>query len=394
MAILGFLLFRAERDKTILQKDLEHERAGRAAMETQFSQTAQEALEKNNEQFLQRFSELAGEKMKHAKADSSHDLEKRQLAINELVKPIQKQLESLGSAVEQIKGTDKAVREDLRNLGRETARLVGALKDPSAQGKWGEFILEGLLDKSGLMKGVHYETQVSIQSEDGRQRPDAVIRLHDGFHIVVDAKAPLNEFADKLSENISAEQTQELMQNLARQVREHVKALGKKNYWENVDSPDFTVMFLPSEHIFSIALRADPDIVDFAAENDVVIASPTLMMSLLRVVGLSWRQVELAQNAQEISSRGAELYKRLTAFGGHLAKVGRGIEGALNSYNDAVGSLERSVLPSAKKFRELQAQSGGKEIPELTQIEKTPRTLSSSDLEEPSEEKPKKRAKA
>ena len=174
---------------------------------------------------------------------------------------------------------------------------MGALKDPAAQGRWGEFILEGLLDKSGLIKGVHYETQVTIEAEGGKhQRPDAVIRLHDGFHIVVDAKAPLNEFADKLDHNLSADETRQLMQNLARQVREHIKALGKKGYWESIDSPDFTVMFLPSEHLFSVALRADPEIIDFAHDNNIVIASPTLMMSLLRVVGLSWRQVELAQN--------------------------------------------------------------------------------------------------
>lgn len=358
-----------------LQKDLEHERRARAEMGDVFSLAAQQALDKTSEQFLQRFGELAQEKLKNAKADSVHDLEKRQLAIHELIKPIQKQLETLGSTVEQIKGTDKALREDLHNLSRETARLVGALKDPAAQGRWGEFILEGLLDKSGLIKGIHYETQVSIQSEAGRQRPDAIIRLHDGFHIVVDAKAPLNEFADRLGENLSADDTKHLMQNLARQVREHVKTLGKKGYWENLDSPDFTVLFLPSEHLFSVALRADPEIVDFAHSQNIVIASPTLMMSLLRVVGLSWRQVELAQNAQEISAQGTELYKRLAKFGEHLERVGKGISGAMDSYNAAVGSLQRMVMPAARKLRDLQGQQNTKPMPELEQIDEKPRLL-------------------
>ena len=348
--VLGTLLLRAESSRAAMAKDLEHERAGREELGNLFSLTAQEALEKNNEQFLQRFSELAQEKMVQAKNNSAHDLEKRQLAINELISPIKKQLEMMGSALEQVKGTDMALRDDLQRLGKETAKLVGALKDPAAQGRWGEFIL----DKSGLMKGVHYETQVSIQSGDSRMRPDAVIHMHDGFHIVVDAKAPLNEFAEKMADNISAEELQALMQNLAKQVREHIKALGKKNYWETMESADFTVMFLPSEHLFSVALQADPDLVDFAAKNNIVIASPTLLLSLLRVVGLSWRQVELAKNAQEISVRGAELYKRLTAFGSHLEKVGKGINSAMTSYNQAIGSLDRMVMPAARKLSELQ----------------------------------------
>ncbi|PJB68964.1 MAG: DNA recombination protein RmuC [Alphaproteobacteria bacterium CG_4_9_14_3_um_filter_47_13] len=368
---------------TALKKDLAHERQGRAEMGDLFSLTAQQALDKTSEQFLQRFGALAQEKMTQAKADSAHDLDKRQIAINELVMPIRKQLETLGSTVEQIKGTDKALREDLQTLGRETARLVGALKDPSAQGHWGEFILEGLLDKSGLIKGVHYETQVSIQSDNGRQRPDAIIRLHDGFHIVVDAKAPLNQFADRLGENLSAEDTKQLMQNLARQGREHVRVLGKKGYWENLDSPDFTVMFLPSEHLFSIAIRADPDIIDFAHDNNIVIASPTLMMSLLRVVGLSWRQVALAQNAEEISTQGMELYKRLSKFGEHLEKVGKSIGSAMGSYNDAVGSLQRMVMPAARKLKELQSKNSDKDMPELAPLEDpAPRRLELSSFDE------------
>src|SRR5690606_29915037 len=131
------------------------------------------------------------------------------------------------------KGTDQALREDLKHLSRETARLAGALRDPAAQGRWGEFILEGLLDKSGLMKGVHYETQTSITGTDGsRQRPDAVIRMQDGFSIIVDAKAPLNEFADRLNESLSPEEFASLTANLAKQVRSHVAALGRKGYWE------------------------------------------------------------------------------------------------------------------------------------------------------------------
>jgi len=397
LLIMGVLLMRAQNDKAGLIKDLEHERAGREELGNLFSLTAQEALQKNSEQFLARFGELAQEKIKQAKTETAHELEKKHMSIAELVNPIRKQLESLGGAVEQIKGTDMALREDLTKLGKETARLVGALRDPAARGRWGEFILEGLLDKSGLMKGVHYETQVSVGGSEGRQRPDAIIRLHDGFHIVVDAKAPLNRFVDKLGETMTPEEMQKLMGEIAKSVRDHVRALGRKNYWENVESPDFTVMFLPSEHLFSVALQADPGLVDYAAENDIVIASPTLMMSLLRVVGLSWRQVDLAQNAQEISARGADLYKRLSAFGTHLERIGKGIGGAMDNYNKAIGSLERSVMPAARKLKELNAQgvtSG--EMPEIDMLEAMPQKLQSDDFSATSDEdapqEPKKQA--
>lgn len=323
------------------------------ALDARFKVTAQEALSQTTERFMQ----LAQEKLQHAQKDSAHDLDKRQRAIDEMIKPVHKNLEDLGKALEQVKGTDQALRADLQTLNRETARLVGALRDPAAQGKWGEFILEGLLEKSGLIKGVHYETQVSMHAEGQRQRPDAVIHMQDGFNIIIDAKAPLNQFTQKLDTDISEEDYKTLMNNIARQVREHIKELSKKGYWENIDSPDFTVMFLPSEHLYSLALRADPEIVDFAAQRSIIIASPTLLMSLIRVVGMSWRQMELAQNAQEISERGYELYKRMLTFTGHLEKVGKNIGAALRGYNDAIGSFERSVLPSARKFKDLQGST-------------------------------------
>lgn len=347
------------------------DRAGEA-LDFRFKATAQEALQKSNEQFLQ----LAQERLKGAQADGAHDLEKRQNAINEMVKPVHENLKALSAALEQVKGTDQALREDVQSLNRETAKLVGALRDPSAQGLWGEFILEGVLEKSGLIKGVHYETQISFETQTGRQRPDAIIHMQDGFNIIIDAKAPLNEFAQRLSEDMSEDAHNALMKNLAAQVRSHVKKLGSKNYWENVDSPDFTVMFLPSEHMYSIALRADPTLVEFAATQNIIIASPTLLMSLLRVVGVSWRQVELVENAQEIAELGYDLYKRFLKFTDHFEKVGGHLQKAMGGYDAAIGSLERQVLPAARKFKDLQgAKAGIEEIQDLKPVESLPRAL-------------------
>jgi DNA recombination protein RmuC len=353
--------------------------AVRAAMEQTFVATAQQALDRNSEQFMK----LAAEKLASAHKDGAHDLEKRQLAINELLKPVQKQLETLGSTVEQIKGTDQALREDLKHLSRETARLAGALRDPAAQGRWGEFILEGLLDKSGLIKGVHYDTQVSFTGQDGqRQRPDAIIRMQDGLSIIVDAKAPLNEFADRMGDNLSPEEFAALTANLARQVRNHITALGRKGYWESPEfqTPDFTVMFLPSEHLFSMALRADPTLADYAMSQNVIISSPTLFMALLRVIGFGWKQGDIAQNAQKIAAQGAELYKRLATFAGHLQDLGSKLRGASDSYNSAIGSLERNVLSSTRRLKDMGVETAGKDLPEMAPVQVEIRSLGAPEL--------------
>ncbi len=368
-----------------LQVKMEREALERAGTEldNRFKVTAQEALQKSTEQFLL----LAQEKFKNAQADGVHDLEKRQKAIDELVKPVHERLQVLSTAIDEVKGTDKALREDIRNLNRETAKLVGALRDPSAQGAWGEFILEGILEKSGLIKGLHYKTQVTLDTENGKQRPDAIIEMQDGFNIIIDSKAPLNEFAQRLSQELSEEEYKQIMNNLAVQVRDHVKKLGGKNYWENVNSPDFTVLFLPSEHMYSIALRSDPTLVEFAAAKNIIIASPTLLMSLLRVVGMSWRQVELAQNAQQISDLGLDLYKRFLKFTDHFEKVGGHLQKAMGGYDAAVGSLERQVLPAARKFKELQgAKAGIEELKDINTVEQMPRPLSLS-VEDETEKK-------
>jgi DNA recombination protein RmuC len=360
----------AELKAQLREREIAFDQAG-AALDHRFKATAAAALQASNEQFLQ----LAQERMSSAQKDASHDLEKRQNSIAEMMKPVHKNLEDMAKALEQVKGTDLSLREQMQTLNRETARLVGALRDPAAQGRWGEYILEALLEKSGLMKGVHYETQVSMVTADGRQRPDAVINMQDGFKIIIDSKAPINQFVDKLADDLSEDAYTAVMKDLSKQVKAHVQALGKKGYWENVDSPDFTVLFLPSEHVYSLALRADPALVDYAASQNVIIASPTLLMSLLRVVGMSWRQVDLAKNAQEISERGADLYKRLLNFTGHLEKVGKGLQGAMKGYDAAIGSLERQVVPAARKFKDLQGGAALDDLPEFETIEEAPRIL-------------------
>lgn len=352
--------------KAGLQARLDSERAG---LDEHFKILAQATLQSNSENFLN----IAQEKLKAMQVSGVHDLDKRTQAIAEMVKPVEKHLLQLNGVVEQLTATDKTIREDIQNLSKETAKLTGALKNPAAQGKWGEFVLERLLDKANLMKGVHYDTQISMNTDDGRLRPDAIIYLQDGFNIIVDAKAPITEFINRMDDTMGDQEFNDLRFNLSRAVRSHVKALGSKAYWEQLNSPDFVVLFLPSENIFSTALSADPDLVDFAADNNVVIASPTLMMSLLRVVALSWRQVAMAQNAQEISKLGSELFDRISNFAAHLSKVGGGINSALSAYNKAMGTFESRVVVSARKLKDMNVTDKNIDAPQL--LDGTPRVL-------------------
>lgn len=346
----------------------------------QFKLSAHEAVQQAHEAFLQR----AEETFKKHSADGAHDLDKRHKAIEAMVKPVHEKLEGLGKAVEQSTGTQKAIREDLLNLNRETAKLAGALRNPAARGNWGEEMLERLLENSGLIKGVHYELQVNLEGT----RPDAVVKLPDSLHIVIDSKAPINDFVRNLDHDLDENAYKDLQVGLARAVKTHIQDLSKKAYWEKLNSPDFVVMFLPSEHLFSAAIQADPSLLDLAAEKKIVMASPILTMSLLRVVGMSWRQVELAKNAQEISERGLDLYKRLLTFTDHIGKVGKGLQNAMGGYDAALGSLEKSVLPAARKFKDLQGAAQLEDLPEAKPITQEPRTLSLT----VEDEKEKKRA--
>lgn len=368
--IMSSKLAASSREVAALSARLESERA---ALGDHFKALAQSALQSNNEQFLT----LAGERLKAQQAAGVNDLDKRTVEIEKLVKPIEKELVRLNTLSEQMQGTDKALRENLLSLQKETSKLTGVLRNPSAQGRWGEFVLETILDKANLIKGVHYATQEQIE---GGRRPDVIINLHDGFRIAIDSKAPINEFVAKLDSDVSEQEAEEIQTAMAKAVRAHVKALGAKTYQENVGGSDFVILFLPSEVVFSATLRADPTIVDYASENHVVIASPTLIISLLRVVGLSWRQVEMAKNAAEVAALGADLHKRFTKFLDHFGKIGKGLSSAFASYEDAVGSMNRMVLPAARRFTALHGSN--QTIADLSLSDKTPRLISIEDEED------------
>lgn len=360
----------------IARMRLKVEMDNRAHLTDQFKTLSNEALTATNETFMA----IAQERFKMWEQANRGDLERRQGAISEIVKPVQKQLETLGGAVEQLKGTSNLVREDLQILSQNTLKLAGAMNNPAMRGRWGEMLLDRLLEKAGMVRGIHYDTQSSITSDTGsRLRPDIIISLQDGFRIAIDAKAPIQDILDDLDDPAKQDA---IRTRLANQVRSHIRALGSKSYQDSLmkdknnphaGSVDFTVLFLPGEHLFSLAIAGDPGLIDYAADNNIVLTSPSLMLSLLRVVHLSWRQGELAENAQKIADTGRDLYKSLSSFSGHLDKVGANLGRSVASYNDAIGSLERNVLSKARKFEDLHAAGQNDTLPSPADIDKSPR---------------------
>jgi DNA recombination protein RmuC len=353
----------------IARMKLKIEIKGRDDLLNQFKVLSNEALHATNESFMQ----VAQERFKSWEQNNKGDLEKRQFAISELVKPVQQNLEKLGGAVNELKGTSALVREDLQMLSQSTLKLAGAMNNPAMRGRWGEMLLDRLLEKAGMVRGIHYDTQTSLtDNESGsRLRPDVVISLQDGFKIAIDAKAPIQDILEDLDK---PDQQDQIRTRLATQVRAHIKALGAKSYQDALGSPvDFTVLFLPGEHLFSLAIAGDPELIDYASDHNIVLTSPSLMLSLLRVVHLSWRQGELAENAQHIADTGRDLYKSLSVFGGHMDKVGANLNRSVGAYNDALGSLERNVLSKARKFEELQATNHSDQLESPQEIEKQAR---------------------
>lgn len=386
--IKGFTAKNQDKEIAALQTRLEIEQqtisTAREELSNQFKVLSQEALSQSSESFLK----LAQEKLKQSQNDSAHDLNRRQTAIDEMVKPIKEHLKKLEESLNTVKGTDQSLMEQIQHLQKTTSRIDGALRNPRHQGEWGEKVLEVILEHSGLMKGVHFETQKTLEIDGQKLRPDAIITLGDGLKIIVDAKAPIHDFSSALSDVDDETQYREITQALARQLRHHVQELKKRSYWEGIENVDFTVLFLPSEHVFSAAIQADPALIDYAAEHKIIIVSPTLMISLLKVVNFSWRQVELAENAAKISVAGAELHKRLSKFTEYLAKMGRGLNQALNSYDEAIGSFEARVLPQAKAMEDLhitsQSDTGIEALPKIGKTVRNVTKLAENDITEDS----------
>src|SRR5437762_1167901 len=265
-------------------------------------------------------------------------------------------------------------------LRDETRRLTDALKRPGVRGRWGELQLKRVVELAGMVEHCHFSEQETIASEQGRIRPDVVVHLPGGKHVVVDAKVPLDAYLRAL-EAPDEESRQKLLADHARQVRVHIAQLSAKNYFEKVPStPEFVIMFLPGEMFFSAALEQDPLLIEYGVERKVIPASPTTLIALLRAVAYGWQQEAMEENARKISELGKNLYESVRTLGSRFDTLGVRLKSSLEAYNDAVGSLEGNVLVKARKFKELQAANGGEEIKALEPIDRVPRMLQAPEL--------------
>ena len=346
---------------------------------TGFDAAAAEALRGNSEVFLQ----MARQALAQQQQLAERQLTEREKAVESMLAPVREALQRTHEQITRIEKeraeTFGALRSSIESvalgqqaLQRETRNLVTALRRPEVRGQWGEMTLRRLAELAGMVEHCDFVEQVHVAGEDGALRPDMIVNMPDGRQLVVDVKTPLDAYLSAVEAQDDAARDAALKRH-AQAVTERVRALASKAYWAQFEhSPDFVVLFIPGDQFLAAAVAEVPSLLEDAVRQHVIIATPTSFVALLKAVAYGWRQNALAENAARIQELAEDLYKRLARFGDHMARVGRALGQSVDAYNSAVGSLERQVLPGARKFTELGLRPG-KEIEEIAPVEKLAR---------------------
>ncbi len=390
---LAAIKARAEEQARAADDKLELVANARQSLGDAFKALSADALSASSTTFLK----LATATLEKFEARAKGDLSEREQAVQQLVQPLRESLvkvdNQLGAMEKSREHAYAALNEQLRGLVEthlpalhtETQSLVKALRQPTVRGRWGEMQLERAVEMAGMLEHCDFVRQPSAATEDGRQRPDLVVKLPGGRQIVIDAKAPYAAYLDAHEAASDDERAAHLARH-AKLVREHMTALGRKAYWERFSpTPEIVIMFLPGEMLFSAALQSDPTLIELGVNEKVVPATPTTLIALLRTVAYGWTQAALADNAQQVADLARELYERIGNLAEHWTDVGQKLGKAVDSYNKSVGTLERRVLATARKFEPLKAAPEGAELVSPDLVEQVPRLLQAPELVAPAD---------
>jgi DNA recombination protein RmuC len=382
-ALIWFLERRAASAKQAALTDTE------SRLRDTFKSLSADVLKDTNRSFL----DLAKSELSLLQQSAQHDLATRQHSIDELVKPLQEKLKSVDEKIQALDVSrakaDAALDERVKNLvevqsnlQNETQNLVLALRTPAVRGRWGELHLKNAVEMSGMVAHCDFleqQSAYSVEEDGGILRPDMIIRLPGGKTVIVDSKVPLEAFLNAVEANSEAVRTAQLDDHV-RQVRQHMEKLSRKKYWNQFDtSPEFVIMYLPGENIYSAALQRDSELIKAGIDKKIFIATPTTLIALLHAVAHGWTQESLSRNAEEISSLGKDLYSRISSFASHMGSLRNGLQNAVEAHNRAVGSLETRVLPTARTLKELSV-SAEPDIEDFRPIEKAPRAIQAPEL--------------
>lgn len=370
-----------EREREAAKEQLKLIEEAKKVLSDTFKALSDEALKSNNQAFIQ----LAKSTMETFQAQATGDLTERQKAIDALVQPLKEALKRYEKQMAQMakdrSGQYQSLQDQVRSLLQseqslrdETGKLVTALSAPQVRGHWGEITLRRVAELAGMVERCDFVEQESTDTPSGRLRPDMIVNLPSGRRIVVDAKAPLKAYVEAVEATSEEARTAKLREH-ARQVKTRAADLSRKEYWDQFEeAPEFVVLFLPGEQFLGAALQEDPDLLENAFRQRVILATPTTLIALLKAVAYGWRQEALAENAQKISELGKQLYERLSTLAGHFQDLGRSLDRSVEAYNRAVGSFETRVMVSARKFKELGA-TGAEDLPAMQPIEQTSRQM-------------------